>query len=81
MVPFRWTDPHCSDSLTMLPLTAAEFADLHGDPAREFDAGELYCNACSRSFVPIEETSQKDEWCLCKSCREKKEEPEEGRIA
>jgi len=49
-------------------LTAAEFADLHGDPAHESDAGDLYCNACSRPFIPVEPTSQKDDHCICGEC-------------
>jgi len=65
----------------MPPLTAAEFADLHGDPACEFETGELYCNACSRPFVPVEETKQRDEHCICGECTEAIEKMKEGKIA
>jgi len=61
-------------------LTAFEFADLHGDPAHEFETGELYCNACSWSFVPVEETSQRDDHCICGECTEAKARMEEGKI-
>jgi len=65
----------------MTHLTALEFADLHGDPAHEFDAGELYCNACGAKFVPVEETSQKDDHCICRECAEAIEKMKEGKIA
>ena len=62
-------------------LTAFEFADLHGDPDHEFETAELYCNGCGKEFVPVEETRQRDDHCICGECTEAIEKMKEGKIA